>query len=170
MHVCGELNVYGLDHRTGKFHYYDDHHPGDDVRAVHNQELLMLLALQHGGWVNSVAPLSTPSLAEAEQEGQQEQEVEVEVAAAEGGARVGGEWSGSAAAEGQCERRECVNECSRHGRWANGSCGCEPIFAGVDCGVNLMLKAAAQLLAGLQLRYTGPMALNKQVFPKPINL
>jgi hypothetical protein len=64
--------------------------------------------------------------------------------------------------------RECVNDCSHNGWWTNGSCACEPIYAGADCSVNLMHKAAAQLLAGLQLRYTGPMALNKQVLASTI--
>ena len=218
MHVCGELDVYGMDVRDGKFHYYEDHDPGQEVRDARAQELLMLLALQQGGYVHRLAPHFAPSLAASarEQDGEEEEEEEEEGLGKldeekdrRGGGAVQCEVRASrlvnngriapARAFSAIERRtlgtqlhpslrsplslsvtpndsvcmtmqvrECVNDCSQNGRWTNGSCACEPIYAGADCSVNLMHKAAAQLLAGLQLRYMGPMALNKQVSPRPI--
>jgi hypothetical protein len=80
MHVCGELDVYGMDVRDGKFHYYEDHDPGQQVRDAQAQELLMLLVLQQGGYVHRLAPHSAPSLAAnaPEQGGEEEEEDEEE--------------------------------------------------------------------------------------------
>ncbi|KAK3268043.1 glycosyltransferase 29 protein [Cymbomonas tetramitiformis] len=131
--VCGQVDVYGMDSRSGKFHYYDDYDPGDDERDRSSLEFLMFLVLQATGHVHSIPSAPAPAA----------------------------QASALALQPVQCTPRQCVNDCSNRGIYVNGTCNCEPIYAGSDCSINIMEKELARLLGGLNTTYHGPILMNK---------
>lgn len=44
--ICSETHLYGVDTRSGKFHYYDESDQGDEERIHEGLEYLMYLVMQ----------------------------------------------------------------------------------------------------------------------------
>ena len=61
LQLCSEVNLYGVDGRGGKFHYYDDYDPSNQVRDSASFEYLLYLALESMGYVSSIEPQDVPN-------------------------------------------------------------------------------------------------------------
>lgn len=44
--ICNDVHLYGVDMRSGKFHYYDETDEGDEERTHEGLEFLMYLVMQ----------------------------------------------------------------------------------------------------------------------------
>mmetsp|Transcript_49733 Transcript_49733/g.158830 ORF Transcript_49733/g.158830 Transcript_49733/m.158830 type:complete len:920 (-) Transcript_49733:66-2825(-) len=144
MQVCGEVNMYGVDSRSGKYHYFDDYDPGDEERDSASLEYMVYLVLQSMGYINSIAERTPPAAAEDAQ-------LELESVT--------------------CPKRECVVDCNRRGVYANGTCHCEPIYSGGDCSIDRMAVELDSLLGGLNIKYEGQIQMSKaEVNGTKINL
>ena len=60
-----------------------------------------------------------------------------------------------------CPPRECVLDCNRRGTYINGVCECEPIYAGVDCSIDLLKQSMDELLDGIDLHYNMSLIMNR---------
>eukprot|EP00193_Tetraselmis_chui_P001248 CAMPEP_0177754712 /NCGR_PEP_ID=MMETSP0491_2-20121128/2157_1 /TAXON_ID=63592 /ORGANISM="Tetraselmis chuii, Strain PLY429" /LENGTH=859 /DNA_ID=CAMNT_0019270117 /DNA_START=493 /DNA_END=3072 /DNA_ORIENTATION=- len=138
--LCNEVRLYGVDTRSGKFHYYDDADQGDEERIHEGLEYLMYLVMQANGYISSIHDAT---------------------GIASGG--VKGEGAGAAVAPAlECTVRPCILNCNGRGSSVNGTCHCEPIYAGSDCSISLMAAAAEELLEGLDINYkAGPVQMCK---------
>lgn len=54
LRACRQVDLYGMDFRSGKYHYFEEYDPGDDVRAVHSMEFLMMLGMHASRLVHHV--------------------------------------------------------------------------------------------------------------------
>ena len=121
--VCGDVTVYGVDMRSGRYRYFDQHDPGQAERDAASLEYLLYLVLQAAGVIGR---LHEPSMTLY-----------------------------AAPKDTACEARECVLDCSHRGAFRNGTCHCDPIYGGADCGVNLMLQKMDRIFKDVNLTYGG---------------
>lgn len=127
--VCNEVHLYGMDTRSGKFHYYDDADQGDEERIHEGLEYLMYLVMQANGYIAGIHD-----------------------SAREGG---DGPQANTPPASMECTVRPCILNCNGRGSSMNGTCHCEPIYSGSDCSINLLAMAAEELLDGVDILYKG---------------
>jgi hypothetical protein len=82
---------------------------------------------------------------------------------------VKGEGVGAAVAPAlECTVRPCILNCNGRGSSVNGTCHCEPIYAGSDCSISLMAAAAEELLEGLDINYKhGRPRCTRMTLPLP---
>eukprot|EP00898_Chlorokybus_atmophyticus_P001584 jgi/Chlat1/2426/Chrsp17S02675 len=137
--VCDSVDLYGADMRGKKYHYYDDYDPGDEERERASTEWLMYLTLASAKLVR----LRGTNMEENNSEMHTLAPVQIQ-----GTLPV-------------CKRHECAVDCNKHGSWRNGTCVCDPIYAGSDCSIDRMASEAKALVAGLDVRYVGPLSLHR---------
>ena len=140
--VCRSVDVYGMDARTGKFHYYDDHDPGDGERERSSTEYLTYLAMQSQGMLRDVKDAVGAASMEDDEAGGSS-------AAPVPGAAL------------TCQRRDCVIDCNGRGEAKNGTCECDPIYSGSDCSVDRLMELVPKLLENLSLRYNASLVMHK---------
>jgi hypothetical protein len=68
---------------------------------------------------------------------------------------------------GADERGRCVPSCHMRGRFVNGSCYCDTIYAGPNCERNLLRENTASIVEGLELLYNRTFTMNQKsvIFP-----
>jgi hypothetical protein len=112
MQACGSVDVYGMDFRQSKYQYYDDVDPGDDERARNNLEYLMLLAMQSVGYLHRIAGHQTL------------------VGKTEASLDLDSDKTSKPLDLVTCQARQCTNSCNKRGKSINGTCECDPVYAG----------------------------------------
>jgi len=140
--ICGEVHLYGVDTRSGKFHYYDDADQGDEERTHEGLEYLMYLVMQANGYISGIhdSPLAAAAKPQA----------------------VPAEAQGAVSPLVQCKIRPCILNCNDRGRSVNETCQCEPIYSGSDCSINLMADASDDLLDGMEIFYKGTLQMSRK--------
>ena len=136
MESCGTIDLYGVDMRYGKYLYYESHEVASSEREASSLEYMIFLVLKAHGHIASINEGSKGVSSKGSRSGQEGQD--------------------------GCTFNECRMDCNKQGLFVNGTCLCDPIYAGVDCSINKLEQEATKILSGLNLAYNGSIIMNRK--------
>eukprot|EP00899_Mesostigma_viride_P002651 jgi/Mesvir1/12387/Mv00562-RA.2 len=161
--VCDRVEVFGVTDscvatkKVCRSTYYEEAETASEEElAVIHLEQKMLKAIELAGYINITTAAGDSSTETATGEARPSQG---------GSSADGAETRGAGGVERPlCDEGQCLwNVCDGRGHYVNETCHCEPVYVGADCETDRTLTDAAQILDGIDLRYSLPLTMHKGV-------
>lgn len=172
-HVQPQVTLYGVygpcvaTKKTCHWRYFDEREPTEPERRRTEWEETILLALERAGYLNITAFGKMEGRKAGYVEGARvglspETEAETETERKVNGMDEQLRRQNMSAALEECRRKACLPSCGSHGTFRDGTCVCDSMYGGPECQESVLLKKGKKILDGLDLRYKGPMRINRE--------
>ncbi|GAQ90641.1 Glycosyl transferase containing protein [Klebsormidium nitens] len=175
--ACDQVTLYGVygpciaTKKTCHWRYFDEREPTEPERRRTEWEETILLALERAGYLNITAFGKTEGRKAGYVEGarvglspqtETEREKETELRSNMNRTDEQSRRQNTSAALAECRQKACLPSCGSHGTFRDGKCVCDSMYSGTDCAESVLLSKGRNILDGLDLRYKGPMRMNRE--------